>query len=194
MFCLIENKSFKLIVNKSVFVAYSFSVSSYSEFKANLNYIKNSHKSFSHFPYALRLFNKEIIEEFFSDDQEPNKTAGLPILSLLRQKNLVNTGIVVARYFGGVKLGVSLLRKSFVESAKQVLENNIKDFVEMYQNTFSVDIERFKLVKEFLLKNRINFKPVFRQGVVEISVNLELNNKKKYIKKNKLIDFFNQFN
>ena len=49
----------------------------------------------------------------FSDDGEPSGTAGKPILNVIEQKKLVNTAVVVTRYFGGVKLGAGGLVRAY---------------------------------------------------------------------------------
>lgn len=57
----------------------------------------------------------------FSDDGEPSGTAGMPILEVLRQQRLVQTAIVVTRYFGGIKLGVGGLVRAYTRSASEAL-------------------------------------------------------------------------
>ena len=57
----------------------------------------------------------------FSDDGEPNGTAGMPIFTHLKHSGLGEATIVVVRYFGGTKLGTGGLAKAYGEAAKQVL-------------------------------------------------------------------------
>ncbi len=59
----------------------------------------------------------------FSDDGEPAKTAGQPILEVMRHAQLVNAVCVVTRYFGGILLGTGGLVRAYTESAKAAVEN-----------------------------------------------------------------------
>jgi len=56
-----------------------------------------------------------------SDDGEPSGTAGKPLLNLLMVKKHHNKAVFVVRYFGKSKLGASLLLRSYVNAAKEVL-------------------------------------------------------------------------
>ena len=58
----------------------------------------------------------------FSDDGEPSGTAGKPILNVIEQKKLVNTAVVVTRYFGGVKLGAGGLVRAYSNAAAAALD------------------------------------------------------------------------
>jgi putative IMPACT (imprinted ancient) family translation regulator len=58
-----------------------------------------------------------------SDDGEPRGTAGFSILTLLRYKNLNNILVTVTRYWGGIKLGPGNLKRSYMNAAKEALEN-----------------------------------------------------------------------
>ncbi|MBQ7154670.1 MAG: YigZ family protein [Synergistaceae bacterium] len=60
--------------------------------------------------------------EYSSDDGEPSGTAGKPILNAIKHCGLVNTVVVVTRYFGGVKLGVRGLIDAYGETAQKALE------------------------------------------------------------------------
>jgi len=60
--------------------------------------------------------------EKYSDDGEPTQTAGMPMLDLLRTKNLVNVLIVVTRYFGGVKLGTGGLVRAYTKTLQSTLD------------------------------------------------------------------------
>lgn len=58
----------------------------------------------------------------FSDDGEPQGTAGMPMLDVLKNKKLVQTAVVVTRYFGGVKLGAGGLVRAYASSCAEVLD------------------------------------------------------------------------
>lgn len=66
-----------------------------------------------HYCYAYRLRNKSKIIEKYSDDGEPNSTAGVPILNVLRQQGIEDIMAVVVRYFGGTLLGTGGLVRAY---------------------------------------------------------------------------------
>ncbi len=59
----------------------------------------------------------------YSDDGEPSKTAGLPILDMLSNQNIKDVVCVVTRYFGGTLLGTGGLVRAYTQTAKMTLEN-----------------------------------------------------------------------
>ena len=59
----------------------------------------------------------------YSDDGEPQGTAGMPMLDVLRRENLTNVLCVVTRYFGGVLLGTGGLVRAYTKSTQLALEN-----------------------------------------------------------------------
>lgn len=88
----------------SKFLGFLFYCEDESEFRKRLDQIKKEYPEASHYCYGYRVDPTNLIE-FSSDDGEPSGTAGLPILNQLKSEDLVNTGVVVVRYFGGTKLG-----------------------------------------------------------------------------------------
>ncbi len=57
------------------------------------------------------------------DDGEPNGTAGIPILNIIKIKSLTNVIIFVVRYFGGIKLGTGGLIRAYSQCAKEIIDN-----------------------------------------------------------------------
>lgn len=106
----------------SKFLGFAFQVNSQDEIKKSLDYLKELHPKATHHCYAYRL---GISGEDYraNDDGEPSGSAGLPIFNQLLAFNLTNTLLVVIRYYGGTKLGVSGLVKTYKESAKITLES-----------------------------------------------------------------------
>ena len=88
-----------------------------------LEIIRNKHPAATHYCHALRINPSEIIEHS-QDDGEPAGTAGLPILNAMKSVNIVNTIIVVVRYYGGTKLGKSGLIDAYGKSAGLVIEES----------------------------------------------------------------------
>ena len=89
---------------KSRFLSQSFCVRREEEVAEILAGLRKQHYDARHVCYAYILHGNPPVEKS-SDDGEPAKTAGLPMLDLLRAASLRNTLITVVRYFGGTKLG-----------------------------------------------------------------------------------------
>lgn len=83
--------------------------------------MKQNDRKARHVVFAFRIDGNPVIEGM-SDDGEPRGTGGLPILSLLRQREFTNILVAVTRYWGGVKLGPGNLRRAYFEAAKKALE------------------------------------------------------------------------
>lgn len=108
----------------SKFLGYAFPVNSENELKNALNEIWEQHPKATHHCYAFRLgLNGENYRA--NDDGEPSGSAGLPIYNQLLANDLTNILLVVVRYYGGTKLGVSGLVKTYKESAKLTLEEAV---------------------------------------------------------------------
>ena len=110
--------TYTLEIKKSKFIAYYYQVNNKLEVDNILKELKMEHKKARHMPYAYKIDN--IVKK--SDDKEPSNTAGTPIYNIIVQNNLDHVLIVVIRYFGGIKLGVGLLTRSYLNSAKEVIK------------------------------------------------------------------------
>ena len=117
----------------SKFLAFAYPIFSEDEFKTHLQELKKSHHDARHHCYAFKLGLTEN-EYRYSDDGEPNNSAGKPIYGQILSKNITNVGIVVVRYFGGTKLGVGGLVTAYKEAAADALHN--AEIVEQTVNIF----------------------------------------------------------
>ncbi len=105
----------------SKFIGFAFPVSNDIEVKKSLEKIKEEHPKATHHCYAFR-FGLTGENYRANDDGEPSGSAGLPIYNQLLANQLTNILVIVVRYYGGTKLGVSGLVKAYKESAKLTLE------------------------------------------------------------------------
>lgn len=98
-------------IKKSTFLSFLVPI---SEFKATHERLKNEHSKAVHIVWASRELNKynQIVENQ-SDDGEPKGTSGQPSLAALRGVNLINVGVFIVRYFGGIKLGTGGLVRAY---------------------------------------------------------------------------------
>lgn len=106
----------------SKFIGFAFPVENEKEVKEALARVKEAHPKATHHCYAFRLGIKG--ENYrANDDGEPSGSAGLPIYNQLLAHNITQVLLIVVRYYGGTKLGVSGLVKTYKESAKSTLES-----------------------------------------------------------------------
>jgi uncharacterized YigZ family protein len=104
----------------SVFISKAFQINNLDEVDSKVNNIKKEYYDASHHCYAFKLQNGNFK---YSDDGEPNGTAGIRILNAIDHFELTNILIVVTRYFGRTKLGVGPLGKAYYKSAIQTIDS-----------------------------------------------------------------------
>lgn len=104
---------------KSEFIGHIAPVQTEEEALAFLQKIRIEHRDANHNVFAYNL--KENAKQRCSDDGEPSKTAGLPILHVLTNEEILNCIIVVTRYFGGTLLGTGGLVRAYTSAAKAAL-------------------------------------------------------------------------
>lgn len=127
-----ETDSYKTIVlpatglykeKGSKFIAISKHVEDEEDFKEFLAETKKEYYDARHHCYAWRLGPDDELYRS-NDDGEPSGSAGKPILNQILSKELFYTAIVVVRYFGGTKLGVSGLIRAYKTSSQEAIENS----------------------------------------------------------------------
>jgi len=106
----------------SRFIAVAFPVCNEEEVKERLAELRKEYHDARHHCYAYILGPSKDAYRI-NDDGEPSGTAGRPIHGQLMSKDLTNTLVVVIRYFGGIKLGVSGLINAYKTAAKDALES-----------------------------------------------------------------------
>ena len=109
------------IIEKSRFITYCTHVESEEEARAFLADVRKKHTLATHVCYAF-VADKMGNLQRFSDDGEPQGTAGIPILEVIKNKKLFETAVAVVRYFGGVKLGAGGLVRAYSSCAAECLD------------------------------------------------------------------------
>ena len=112
--------SFEYEDRKSVFIGDAMPVSSEDEALSFLEMIKKRYSDARHHVYAYVLRENSIMR--FSDDHEPQGTAGMPVLDVIRKNGVTDVIIVVTRYFGGTLLGTGGLVRAYTSAALGALE------------------------------------------------------------------------
>ena len=114
----VKETKMKLTENmKSKFYAYAIPMKDVDTFKTQLEKIRKENPKAKHVVYAYRIGTNSKS----CDDKEPKGTGGRPILELLNKRNIVDTAIIVVRYYGGVQLGAGRLLRTYLNSAIEVL-------------------------------------------------------------------------
>lgn len=110
----------EIVIEHSRFITFVKRVETEAEAKDFIATIRKKHSLATHNCYAYVVENGLIRR--FSDDGEPSKTAGAPILEAITGNNLSNVVVVVTRYFGGIKLGAGGLVRAYIDSASTCLK------------------------------------------------------------------------
>ncbi|MBQ8342670.1 MAG: YigZ family protein [Clostridia bacterium] len=138
------------IIEKSRFITFSAHVESEEEARAFIAEIRSKHSLATHVCYAF-VSDKTGHLQRFSDDGEPQGTAGVPILEALKAKKLFETAVAVVRYFGGVKLGAGGLVRAYSSSAAENLDGADIRLLEMCEEyTLTVDYTGIDGVQKYL--------------------------------------------
>lgn len=111
----------EIIINKSRFITSIYRVNSIQEIDDILSLTKKKYYDATHNCYAYILGPEANIQKC-SDDGEPSKTAGFPILEVLKKNNLTNILCIVTRYFGGILLGAGGLVRAYSDSCALVVK------------------------------------------------------------------------
>lgn len=114
----------EIIEKKSRFIAHVFPISEEQEALSIIETVKKKYWDARHNCYAYVIGKNNEIQRF-SDDGEPQGTAGKPILEVITGTNLRNTLIIVTRYFGGTLLGTGGLVRAYSQASKRGIENAV---------------------------------------------------------------------
>lgn len=108
----------EIVEKKSRFIGAIAHVETEEEALAFLDEIRTQHRMARHNVYAYVLRDGRVR---YSDDGEPQKTAGMPTLEAIKHADLVNVAVVVTRYFGGVLLGTGGLVRAYTQATQAAI-------------------------------------------------------------------------
>jgi uncharacterized YigZ family protein len=111
----------------------------YYDFDTMMERLKKEHTKARHFVYAYRYLNEfgQIVENS-SDDGEPKGTSGKPSLKVLAGNEVINSGVIIVRYFGGIRLGTGGLVRAYSDTVNKVCQE--ADFI-LYEKLETKKIE-----------------------------------------------------
>ena len=186
MYTIKDNKEKTIIINKSKFISQSYFVNSVNDAQNIINNIKDKYKDATHVCYAYIIDNN--IK--YSDDKEPNNTAGLPIYNVLEKNNLNHVLVIIIRYFGGIKLGAGGLTRAYSNSATLVINDNITELILGYKIEVKLNYDSIKEV-EYILKDENIINKYYNE---DITIILEITEDNIDIIKEKLNNYIKSLN
>lgn len=141
------------IIEKSRFITTSAHVESEAEAKQFVARISSEFSDATHNCYAYICDEKGNFLRF-SDDGEPQGTAGMPMLEVLKAKKLVQTAVVVTRYFGGIKLGAGGLVRAYSGCTAENLScAKLVCYQECAEGEYSVDYPLAETAKRYFAEH-----------------------------------------
>lgn len=160
----------------SKFYAYAFPIQTKKEVKPLVKQLKEQHLKANHFCFAYLLDRGKEVYALSNDDGEPKNSAGAPILGQIKSFELSNILVVVLRYFGGTKLGISGLINAYKTSAKDVL--NKADFIIVEKEKhfqLQVNYANLGTILSIIDKNQLNVKIQHHTAQAEIIISVKEN-------------------
>lgn len=112
----------ELIIKKSRFIAILIPITQLQDIYSGLYDARQKHPRANHYCYAFVIRQDGSTLERCSDDGEPSGTAGLPLLNVLKKRELKNIMAIVVRYFGGTLLGTGGLVKAYTQAVQSALD------------------------------------------------------------------------
>ncbi len=139
-----------IVISKSKFITTLIPISSQEDAIEKLNIIKKKYSDATHNCYAY-ISSQNALEQKFSDDGEPQGTAGVPILEVLKKRKIYMTLAVVTRYFGGIKLGASGLVGAYSSCVASAVDNaKIVEYKESNGFIVHTDYSTHKKIQEII--------------------------------------------
>tara|TARA_Y100000994_G_C15637807_1_gene419914 strand:- start:218 stop:823 length:606 start_codon:yes stop_codon:yes gene_type:complete len=140
----------------SKFISYTFTVYNEKDIKNRIQEVKQNESGANHYCYAYILHPDQSIHRC-NDDGEPNSTAGRPILKQIKANELTNILVIVVRYFGGIKLGIPGLIRSYGTSAMDAIKKSeiitkmiLEKYAVLFEHEQMNDVMR--IIKEYNLE------------------------------------------
>jgi uncharacterized YigZ family protein len=134
-----------LEVKHSKFIAF---LVPYTKYKQQLQTLKENHPKARHFVVAYRYLNEyNQIVEHSSDDGEPKGTSGKPSLFVLQGADIINSAVIIVRYFGGIKLGTGGLVRAYSDAVNLVLDSaNLIQYIKEVEEVIEFEYSKIRVV------------------------------------------------
>ncbi len=173
----------EITIEKSTFIGYAKPIKTEEEAVEFINEIKKKHKDARHNVWAYTV-GKSMNIQRYSDDGEPQGTAGIPTLEVIKKEDLRDVVVVVTRYFGGIKLGAGGLVRAYTKGAKIGLEAGKIIEKIMYQEVkIKIDYNQLGKVQNEIMNMGYFIKDTIYEDNVEIIVYSRANEKESIIER-----------
>ena len=116
----------ELVEKRSRFIGRVWPVETEAQALEHIEQMRKQHHDARHNCFAYCVRDGGLMR--YSDDSEPQGTAGQPILNVFRGREITNFCCVVTRYFGGILLGTGGLVRAYSEAAKLALEQGCNPY------------------------------------------------------------------
>lgn len=180
-----ENVTQDIEEKRSKFIANAYYVENVDEAEKIIKMVKKQYYDANHNCYAYIVKANQVVKRF-SDDGEPNGTAGSPILNVLEKNKLYNVLIIVTRYFGGILLGTGGLIRAYTEAALKVVEkSNIVEQEIGYEVKVTINYQDIDKFRYFCNKNNIKIVNMVYNEYVECIVEMTDEEKSNILNGNK---------
>ncbi|WP_042276818.1 YigZ family protein [[Clostridium] dakarense] len=165
----------EIIIDKSTFIGYAKPIKAEEEAVEFVNEIKKKHKDATHNVWAYTVGPTMNIQRY-SDDGEPQGTAGIPTLEVIKKEDLRDVVVVVTRYFGGIKLGAGGLVRAYTKGAKVGIEAaKVIEKVSYRQVGIKIDYNQLGKVQNEIMNMGYFIKDTIYEDNVEILVYSRVN-------------------
>lgn len=163
----LERSEITVVRDRSSFIGILVHTTSVESVKQYLAEIKKEYPKAKHYCYAYIIDEKKKC----SDDGEPAKTAGRPLLELLEKKNLNECLLVVVRYFGGILLGASRLMSTYIEAGVQAIDASDLYLIEnKYIYHVTCNYSEYDELQRFAKKNSFSLENVMYEDKITVDV------------------------
>lgn len=150
-YTIIRSNSITYKEKRSEFIGYSKLIKNVKDHTINLKELKSKHPSARHICWAYRLYIDDAIIENSTDAGEPSGSAGMPILNVIKYYEIVNCGIFVVRFFGGVKLGKQGLANAYKTAAELIIaKSELQKWLPKSQYLVSAPVKYFGKVANII--------------------------------------------
>jgi uncharacterized YigZ family protein len=167
-----DRKVHQIEINKSIFICVLQPINELSDVKKVIFELKNEYPKANHYTHAA-IIGENGEHMVASDDGEPSRTAGVPILEVLKHHDVTNCIGVVIRYFGGIKLGAGGLVRAYTKAIADTLKETSfyeKKVAQCYEITLP-----YKTVDTFEYQFKDHITILDKQYAEHVTLKIRLN-------------------